>query len=93
MCYCAASATVNSSINILKGSIEDDYQILPSQRTIPASLSLRLTYSSRYASVEFYAACNTSLGFGWAHSYQTFLFQQQDAMYRRDGLGRYVPLG
>jgi len=69
--------------------MEDTYSILSAGVT-PGSLHLDLAYSSRNASVEFLAACNTSLGFGWAHTYSTFLFMQQGVMYRRDAQGGIV---
>jgi RHS repeat-associated protein len=90
VCTCDQSFAVASSINILHGSVEDDYPILSPTSTSPGSLRLELAYSSQHASSEFMVAANTSLGFGWAHNYGTFLFLQQAEMYRRDGRGRIV---
>ena len=90
-CYCLCSTCDQSSddLNALQGSVEDSCPVFAC-KTSPGSLHFELAYSSRHAATEFLAACNTSLGFGWAHNYQTFLFRQQAAMFRRDGVGRVV---
>ena len=84
---CYQVLVADSQINILQGSMEDGYQVFSSRIGGPGSLNLTLTYSSRSAEQELLSADNTSLGFGWAHSYERFLFRQQAAMYRRDGQG------
>ena len=76
-------------LDSLQGSVQDNYPVFAC-KTNPGSLHFELAYSSQHAATEFLAACDTSQGFGWAHNYQTFLFRQQAAMFRRDGNGNVV---
>jgi RHS repeat-associated protein len=78
-----------SGLDSLQGSVQDNYPVFAC-KTSPGSLHFELAYSSQHAATEFLAACDTSQGFGWAHNYQTFLFRQQAAMFRRDGNGNVV---
>jgi RHS repeat-associated protein len=51
------------------------------------TISFSLTYNS-YNADGSRAQLDTGLGYGWTHSYNIFLFNQLDNMFRMDGVGR-----
>ena len=74
-------------INPNDGSAEDGYTVTVLRSGGSPSASLVLSYSSAKAAIEANAAVNTSLGFGWSHSFGSFLYRQQGYMFRRSGDG------
>jgi len=75
-----------STISYSEGTLRDDYSVI-SLKGKNNTLDLVLNYASYNADLEK-AAVNTSLGFGWTHSYNVFLFKQRGHMFRNDEQGR-----
>jgi RHS repeat-associated protein len=82
-----------SAISYSEGTLRDDYSVTSlttqsgCQGGKSSTLDLVLSYASYNADLEK-AAVNTSLGFGWTHSYNVFLFKQRGHLFRKDEQGR-----
>ena len=90
---CEASGSSDDTISYSEGTLRSNYSItsLTTQSGCQGgksnTLDLVLSYASYNADLEK-AAVNTSLGFGWTHSYNIFLFKQRGHMFRKDEQGR-----
>jgi len=82
-----------SALSYSEGTLKDEYPVISlksrsgCQRVKGSTFDLVLTYASYNADLEK-ASVNTSLGFGWTHSYNVFLFKQRGHMFRKDERGR-----
>ena len=81
---------ISSSLNPTRGSLEDQYDVLTLKSAGQIPLQLSLGYSSELAPVELTNAVKISLGFGWSHSFGTFVFRQLGIICRRGPNGDIV---
>ena len=93
-CSCACvnpnvpqSSSAGSSLSLTEGNLSEPVSASTTQSSFGRTLDFSLTYNS-YNADGSRAQVDTVMGYGWTHSYNTFLFSQLGAMFRYDGAGR-----
>jgi RHS repeat-associated protein len=80
-------SNTSSSISRTEGNVTESVGISSIRSSIGSTLSLSVSYNS-YNADGSRATVDTVMGYGWTHSYNTFLFGQLGALFRYDGDGR-----
>lgn len=86
-CLACESSDTGSILSRTEGNLIEQLGISSIQSAIGTTISLSFTYNS-YNADGSRANLNTVMGFGWTHSYNIFLFNQMENMFRFDGQGR-----
>jgi RHS repeat-associated protein len=93
-CSCACvnpnvpqSSSAGSSLSLTEGNLSEPISASTTQSSFGRTLDFSLTYNS-YDADNSRAQLDTVMGYGWTHSFNTFLFSQLGAMFRYDGAGR-----
>jgi len=87
------NAPSGTATSLSEGNLSETYPGPSLQGGSGGNLSLELNYDS-YNADGSHDRVQTTLGVGWTHSYNVFLFSQRMAMFRYDGTGRvtkYTP--
>jgi RHS repeat-associated protein len=92
-CSCATTPSdTSSSLSASEGNLMEQVPISTTGSAGGATVNVSAVYNS-YNADGSRAAVDTVMGFGWTHSYNTFLFTQFSAMFRYDGHGRVTKYG
>jgi RHS repeat-associated protein len=85
---CNNKVPANSFVSLIEGAMGDDYSVVNLKGGNGGNLNLSLYFHSHNAYFEMGNAVNTSLGLGWTHTYNKFLFRQRGRMFRNNEKGR-----
>lgn len=88
---CNQAAACGCAISNSEGNLKDTYTGPRVLSSTGATLDFNLSYNS-YNADGSRVAIDTVMGYGWTHSYNSFLFSQRGNMYRFDGNGRVTTL-
>src|SRR5271166_3204970 len=93
-CACSAatlcvqvSSDTGTQLSLTEGNLSESLNLSRTLSTSGATMSFNVAYNS-YNADGSRAQVDTVMGYGWTHSYNTFLFSQFGSMFRYDGRGR-----
>ncbi len=86
------SSDTSSAVSLSEGNLMERVPISSTRSANGPTISIAAVYNS-YNADGSKAAIDTVMGYGWTHSYNTFLFTQFGAMFRYDETGRVVKYG
>jgi RHS repeat-associated protein len=86
-CLSRLGSSRDSAVSLTEGNATEAYPVTSLTSSTGPTLGLSLFYNS-YNADGSRAEVDTGIGYGWTHTYNSFLFSQAPDMFRMDGAGR-----